>query len=210
MIYPKNNKLIFWFFKRYVQWRVGRQFHEILFNEIDVDKNKSILLIANHYSFWDSLVIFMINERLLKKKPHVMVLEETMKKERFLKYAGAFSVKKNSRSILETINYAATLLDDPGNLVVIFPQGKLFSNFVEHIHFEPGVARIIEKTKGNFQLIFIAAFIQYFKQPKPTVTVYLKTEIINHAGHSPDGLQNAYQQHYDASKLLQTEIDTNQ
>ena len=210
MIHPQNNKFIFWFFKLYVFWRLGRHFHEVLFNKIAIDNDKSLLLIANHYSFWDSLVIFYVNERLFKKKPHAMVLEETVKKEPILKYAGAFSVRKNSRSILESINYAAKLLDDPHNLVVIFPQGKLYPNFAEQVQFEPGAARIMGQAKGKFQLVFAAAFILYFKQPKPTVTVYLKTEIINQAGKSPSALQNAYRQHYETSKRLQTEMNIEQ
>ncbi len=206
MIYPKNNRFIFWFIKRYMLWRIGTQFHEIIFNKIDVNSDRSILLIANHYSFWDGLIIFYINNHLFKKKAHVMILEETSRKEPFLKYAGAFSVKKNSRDILESINYAATLLDDPGNLVLLYPQGKLYSNFVNHIRFEKGITKIIKQAKGNFQLVFTASFIQYFKNPKPTVTVYLKNEFVDYTAKSTADLQTAYQQFYDEAKLLQTEI----
>jgi len=205
MIYPKNNRIIFWFIKKYIQWLVGRQFHELIFNNIEVDKNRSILLIANHYSFWDGLILFCINQRLFKKKAHVMILEETIKKEPFLKYAGAFSINKNSRDILKSVNYASALLDDPANLVLIFPQGKLYSNFVEHVNFQKGISKIIKQAKGNFQLIFAAAFVQYFKNPKPTVTIYLKNECVDYAAKSTAELQSAYQQFYDGSKLLQTE-----
>ena len=207
MIYPKNNRIIFWFLKKHIQWLVGRQFNELIFNNIEVDKNRSILLIANHYSFWDGLILFCINQRLFKKKTHVMILEETIKKEPFLKYAGAFSVSKNSRDILESVNYASALLDDPANLVLIFPQGKLYSNFVEHVNFQKGISKIIKHAKGNFQLIFAAAFIQYFKNPKPTVTVYLKNEFVDYAAKSTSDLQKAYQQFYQESKMLETEID---
>jgi 1-acyl-sn-glycerol-3-phosphate acyltransferase len=205
MIYPKNNRVVFWFLKKYIQWLVGRQFHELIFNNIEVDKNRSILLIANHYSFWDGLILFCINQRLFKKKAHVMILEETIKKEPFLKYAGAFSVSKNSRDILVSINYAAGLLDDPNNLVLIFPQGKLYSNFVDHVNFQKGISKIIKQAKGNFQLIFAAAFVQYFKNLKPTATVYLKNECVDYAAKSTAELQSTYQQFYDESKLLQTE-----
>jgi 1-acyl-sn-glycerol-3-phosphate acyltransferase len=205
MIYPKNNRIIFWFLKKYIEHLVGRHFHELLFNEIEVDKNRSILLIANHYSFWDGLILFCINQRLFKKKAHVMILEETIKKEPFLKYAGAFSVSKNSRDILVSINYAAGLLDDPNNLVLIFPQGKLYSNFVDHVNFQKGISKIIKQAKGNFQLIFAAAFVQYFKNLKPTATVYLKNECVDYAAKSTAELQSTYQQFYDESKLLQTE-----
>jgi hypothetical protein len=58
-----------------------------------------------------------------------MVIEETVQKVSFFKYMGAFSVNKNSREMLASLNYAAELLNDPQNLVLIFPQGKLYSNF---------------------------------------------------------------------------------
>jgi len=210
MIRPKNNHVIFWFFRRYVKWRVGRHFHEVLFNDIEIDKNRSILLIANHYSFWDALVLFCINDRLFHKNPHVMILEETLRREPFLKYGGAFSVSKNTKDILLSLDYATKLLDDPNNLVLIFPQGQLYPNFTTHIHFEKGVQRIINKAQWKFQLVFAAAFIQYFKHIKPTATVYLKTESVIYAGKSITELQSAYQQHFNASKQLQTEIDAEQ
>jgi len=101
-----------------------------------------------------------------------------------LKYAGAFSVSKNTKDILLSLDYAAKLLDDPKNLVLIFPQGQLYPNFTMHIHFEKGVQRIINQAQGKFQLVFAAAFIQYFKHIKPTATVYLKTESVIYAGKS--------------------------
>ena len=210
MIYPKQNGIIFWFFKWYVKWIVSSHFDKIIFDEISLDASKPILLIANHFSFWDSLIIFCVNERLFKKKAHVMVLEDTMRKDRFLKYGGAFSVGKKPRDVIKSLNYAVGLLNDPGNLVLMFPQGKLYPNFVEQVHFKRGVLNIIQKTNPNVQLVFAATFVQYFKHKKPTATVNLKQETVNYADKTINDLQQAYQQHYTASKLLQTEIDIEQ
>ena len=106
--------------------------------------------------------------------------------------------------MLQSLDYAAELLNDPKNLVLIFPQGKLYSNFVQDIHFEKGIMRIIEKAQGNFQLIFAATFIQYLEHKKPTATVYLKAE--NDSDGDFEKLKNAYQQYYNDTKLQQTEI----
>jgi len=210
MIYPKQNSILFWLFKWYVKRIVNRHFDRIIFDEISLDPSKPVLLIANHFSFWDSLILFWVNERLFKKKAYVMVLEETMRKQSFLKYGRAFSVEKKPRDIIESLNYAAKLLNDPGNVVLMFPQGKLYSNFVEHVHFERGVLNIIQKTNPDVQLVFAATFVQYFKHKKPTATVYLKQETVNYADKTINDLQRAYQQHYTASKLLQTDIDIEQ
>lgn len=139
-----------------------------------------------------------------------MVLEETMKKETAFKYAGIFSIKKKSRDVLLSLDYAAQLLNDSGNLVLIYPQGKLYPNFADTIHFEKGVLRVIKKAQGKFQLIFAAAFVQYFKNVKPRATVYLKHDTEDYTDKTIIDLQQAYQQHYTASKQLQAQIDIEQ
>ena len=209
MIYPKNNRLIFCTMHYYVKWLMRRHFREVKHDDIAVDKNRSVLLIANHYSFWDSLILYTVNTQLFKKRMHIMILEESMHKYWSFKYVGAFSVKKGTRGIIESLDYAAQLLADPQNLVLIYPQGKLYSNFVTRVNFEKGVMRVIEKA-GNFQLVFAAAFVQYFRSTKPTATVYLKDENENFAGKEITTLQAAYQQFYETKKLEQTEIDAEQ
>jgi 1-acyl-sn-glycerol-3-phosphate acyltransferase len=205
MVYNKKNIFINRIIHYYVKWIVSQQFHEVLFNTIEVDKNKSVLLIANHFSFWDGLILYCVNEKLLKKRYHVMVEEKTVHMLHYLKFAGAFSVNKNSRDIIESLDYAARLLNDPQNLVLIFPQGKLFSNYVEGVHFDKGVIRIMQKAQGKYQLVFASTFIQYFKHKKSTATVYLKSDSNNYTGITE--LKEAYQQHYSSAKLLQTEFD---
>lgn len=204
MLYPKNNPVAKWIFKVYVKWLVNKQFHEFLFNPVPVDSNRSVLLIANHFSFWDGLILFCLNDKLFKKKFHVMILQDTAKNIGALRYGGAFSVNKGSKEIVRSLDYAAQLLNDPQNLVLMFPQGKLYSNFVERINFEKGVIRLIERSK-NYQLIFVATFIQYLKHKKPTVTLYLKHQD-SAAVKDINTLQSNYQQHFDRSKQQQTEI----
>ncbi len=206
MLYPKKNPIAKWIFKVYVKWLVNKQFHRFLFNTIEVENNKSVLLIANHFSFWDGLILYCLNERLFKKKFHVMILQETAKRIGALGYGGAFSVNKGSRDVIESLDYAAQLLNNPGNLVLMFPQGKLYSNFVEHINFEKGVTKLIQKSGNNCQIIFAATFIQYFEHKKPTVTIYLKQQHDIYFSKGISTLQSDYQEHFNKSKQQQTEI----
>ncbi|WP_184548521.1 lysophospholipid acyltransferase family protein [Mucilaginibacter sp. FT3.2] len=205
MIYNKKNIFINRIIHYYIKWIVKRQFHELLFNTIEIDKSRSVLLVANHFSFWDGLILHCVNEKLLKKRYHVMVEKKTVHMLHYLKFAGAFSVTKKSRDIIESLDHAARLLDDPQNLVLIFPQGKLFSNYVDDVHFDKGAFRIMLKAQGKFQLIFAATFIQYFKHKKSTATVYLQSDDTTYTNIAQ--LKQAYQQHYSSSKLLQTQFD---
>jgi 1-acyl-sn-glycerol-3-phosphate acyltransferase len=192
---------------QYVKLLVRTKFQELTFNAIEVDKTKSILLLANHFSFWDGLILHCINDRLFKKSFHVMINEATAYKIHYLRYGGAFSINKNSRDIIRSLDYAAELLGDPQNLVLLFPQGKLFSNFVEDIRFEKGILRVIKQAKSKFQLVFASTFIQFYKYRKQSINVYLKSETESYADKNISELKDAYQQHYNAAKKIQTEID---
>jgi 1-acyl-sn-glycerol-3-phosphate acyltransferase len=204
MIKPGNNFIIRQILHSYVTWIVKRHFHELKFDQVEIDPNKSVLLIANHFSFWDSLILYVVCCKLLKKNFYVMAREDTTVKFQYVKYGGAFSINKQSRDMLQSLDYAAELLNDPQNLVLIFPQGKLYSNFANTVHFEKGITRVIEKAEGKFQLLFAATFVQYLKHKKPAATVYFQTEPYD--GKSFEDLKNAYQMHYDNAKLQQTEI----
>lgn len=102
-----------------------------------------------------------------------MVLEDQLRKYWFFRFKGAFSVRKNSRSSIESISYAAKLLDDPANLVLIFPQGRLQSMHVSEPAFQKGVFRLIEKIQGPCQVIYCATVLEYLESFKPTAHFYL-------------------------------------
>ena len=207
MLADKKNIFIHWFLHQYVKRLVRSKFQELLFNVIEIDKNKSILLLANHFSFWDGLILYCINDKLFKKNFFVMINEATAYKIHYLRYGGAFSINKNSRDIIKSLDHAAALLNDPKNIVLLFPQGKLFSNFVEDIRFEKGILRVIKQAGGKFQLVFASTFIQFYKHRKQSINVYLKNETEDYADKNISELKDAYQQHYNAAKKIQTEID---
>ena len=205
MIKPKSNKFIYAFFAWYIERIIKKDFSEFEYNKVDFEPEKAILLLSNHFSWWDGFLIFHLNKVYFKKKFHVMVLEETAKKEGFLKYLGAFSIQKNAKSLIESLEYAGKLLDDPNNLVLIFPQGQLYSLHSKAIHFEKGVSRIINASKRNFNYVFAVILTDYFDQRKPT----LKIELQNWAQPEFASLQvikNAYNKHYENALTKQAEI----
>ena len=101
MIRNQKNFLVYGILHVYTQWLIRRAFHEFSFNAIEIDPDRSVLLVANHFSFWDALIMYKLNRAALKKKFHVMVREDTTKSMHHLKYGGAFSVNKKSRDMLE-------------------------------------------------------------------------------------------------------------
>ena len=203
MIYPGNNKLIRWFFNGYIRWTSGRNFYQVNYNQINIIPNKAILLLPNHYSWLDGFIYYHINRLLFKKKFHVMILEETIMQQRFMRHLGAFSISKNSRDMIQSLNYAAQLLHDPANLVLIFPQGKLYSNFIQQPVAESGLVRIIEQAGNNFQFVLAAGFTECLNHKKPAININLKQ--IDDIGGNVN-ISDAWQQHYSEAMARQTKI----
>jgi len=95
-----------------------------------------------------------------------MMLEQQLRKYWFFNYTGGFSVNKNSKSIIETLNYTKDLLNDNKNMVLLFPQGEIESMHRQTFKFEKGIERVIKDKEGKIQIIFMANLIDYFSSPK--------------------------------------------
>lgn len=205
MYKPRRNKFIYIFFAWYINRIIHSDFKKFNFNKVEFDPDKATLLLSNHFSWWDGFLMFQLNRMYLKKKFYIMITEENYNKVWFLKYLGSFSVKKGSKSIIQTLDFAGKLLNDPQNLLLIFPQGKLFSNHTNNINFQRGLMSIINSSSNNFQFLFSAGFTDYFENRKPTVTCYLQN-------WKPESdinilsIQEAFNQHYETSRMQQISI----
>jgi 1-acyl-sn-glycerol-3-phosphate acyltransferase len=127
-----------------------RRFHSLSISGLhylEIREAKMPLIIyANHSSWWDGLVI----SEILRKfdfDNYVMMEEKHLRKLRLFRKLGAFSVvRENPRDALRSIEYAASLLTEKANrMLLIFPQGKIFPNDVRPLFFYTGLARIVEK-----------------------------------------------------------------
>ncbi|MBU0694933.1 MAG: lysophospholipid acyltransferase family protein, partial [Bacteroidetes bacterium] len=196
MVKPQSNKIIHQFFSWYISRIIKSDFDRFEYNDIKIEDNKAILLLANHFSWWDGFLLFHLNKIYFKKHFHVMVLQDTAEKVKFLKYLGAFSIQKNAKSLVESLDYAGKLLDNPANLVLIFPQGELYSSHSAAIQFEKGVSRIIAASKKQFQYIFAAVLTDYFDRRKPSIKAYLEHWEAKEY-NSLQVIKSAYNKHYE-------------
>jgi 1-acyl-sn-glycerol-3-phosphate acyltransferase len=202
MIKPKKNTLVYRFFCWYIQRIIKKNFHSLNYNSVEIAADKSVLLLANHYSWWDGFVFLHLNKIYFNKRFHVMVMEETAKEIWFMKYIGAFGVKKNSREMFKSLTYAGELLNDSENLLLIFPQGKLHSSHLTKIVFQKGLVKIIEASKKEFQFLFAASFTDYFENKKPSLQLYLKTESSKALITLPN-IESAYNAHFSEALEMQ-------
>ncbi|MGM0648794.1 MAG: lysophospholipid acyltransferase family protein [Bacteroidota bacterium] len=172
MLQSRHIPLFVRFFNYYSRFMIRRHFRQVRYHDEVPTSQKPLLVIANHFSWWDGFFVVDYNHRFLHRKFHVMMLEEQLSRRSFLNKAGAFSIKKGGRNTIESLQYAATIMDNPKNLLLMFPQGEIQSQHQCRFHFEKGVSTIINNTKTHPDILFMAHLTEYYSSSKPSLDVY--------------------------------------
>lgn len=174
MIIRANHRRFYeWFYGFYAKRAINKHFHALKVDIPEIKTDKSLLLLANHHSWWDGFWVMRINQLYWKKKFHVMMLKEQLLKHKTFVGAGAYSVDPGSKSIIESLNYTKKLLSEKRNLVLLFPQGEIQSQHKDYLSFEQGVDRIINGLE-NTDVLLLNTFTDYFSNKKNSLFVYGK------------------------------------
>ena len=206
MIKAKRNKLFSRFFAFILNRVFAKKFNKIIVNEIPILENHSVLLLCNHFSWWDGFLAGHLIDSHFKKHFHIMMQEDHLQKRKWIKYLGGFSIKKSSRESLNSLQYAASLLNDPKNALVLFPQGALESMHCEQIHLEKGYEYLIKQIKGDCQIIFCVNIMDYFESFKPSITMNL-LDCGTNKNFNSGNLSALINQHYSAAKKKAVRIN---
>ena len=206
LIKARHHKFFYPFFKYYAAWAIRRHFGRIEITGEFKDRNLPVLLIVNHFSWWDGIFAMYLNVNVIKRKFHFMMLEKQIRKFSYPNRVGGYSVQKGSRSILESLKYTSELLENHKNMVLLFPQGKIETIYTTSFKFESGVERILASTVGQVQILFAANLINYFSDPKPGLYIYI-AEFVGDRFDSLS-LQEAYNLFY-ADSIKQNALKSN-
>lgn len=190
-----HEKLLDWFLDREFE----KNFSTVNFiHETKIDFSQALLIIGNHSTWWDGFLIWQMNRQVLKKKFHLMMLESQLKKFWFFQKIGCFSIDPGNRSVVESLKYAAQILENKQNIVAFYPQGQLHSIFDENILFNKGI-EVILKNNAETDVLFYALFVDYSSNSKPYLNVFLK--VIHHPNQfNYKQLENIYKLFYAESK----------
>jgi hypothetical protein len=197
----QHNWFLYPFFTRYSQWLISKHFHAVNCNEFTVNEFSSVLVLANHMTWWDGFWIQYLNTTRLHKKFFVMMLYEQLQKFRFFNYCGGFSVAKGSRSVIESISYAASVLENPNHMLLMFPQGVIESLYTSSFSFEGGVEKVLKNVSKPVQVLFVANFVDYLSHKKPSL--YMNVQEYRGADFSAEALNRAYTDFYQLSLSVQ-------
>jgi 1-acyl-sn-glycerol-3-phosphate acyltransferase len=173
MIPARRVKLFSNWFAMYMRFRMRRVFNRMVVTPFTPKPGHSVLLLCNHFSWWDGLWGNYLAYWHLDRHLYIMMQEDHLQKRMLLNLFGGFSINRSSREMIKSLQYAAGLLNNPENLVVVFPQGELISNHTTEIKVEKGIERLIKNIKGPCQIVYSCALIDYFESLKPSVFFHL-------------------------------------
>ncbi|MBD1394323.1 lysophospholipid acyltransferase family protein [Mucilaginibacter glaciei] len=160
-------------FAIYMRYRMRKAFNKLEVLPFIPKPGHSVLLLCNHFSWWDGLWGNYLAYWHLDRKLYIMMQEDHLQKRMLLNLFGGFSINRSSREMVKSLQYAAGLLNNPENLVVVFPQGELISNHTTEIKVEKGIERLIKNIKAPCQIVYNCALIDYFESLKPSVYFHL-------------------------------------
>ena len=203
MIKARHNKLNIWFFRNYFGLLSSFHFRKTrIISSVSIPENRSVLLFQNHFSWWDGYWSYLLSRKIFRRKFHVMMLEEQLRKHLFLNSCGVFSIQKNNRDALNSLQYVSGILTDPINLVTIYPTGELQTQHQSNLHFLQGIGRIISEENTGFEIVLVVVLVDYFGFVRPEIRIYLE----NYAGtRTVKALEEAYYSFYQQCIAKQTE-----
>lgn len=181
MIVAKHSRWFERIFNIYLAFAFKRSFRKIETVGSIADKGMPMLVIGNHISWWDGFWILRLNQKILRRRFYVMMLEDQLQDNMFLSKLGAFSIRKKSRDMIQSLTYASGILQNPGELLLLFPQGEIHSQYDVPVKFQKGWGRVLSKVNNPIQVLMVVHLLDYFSHAKPTLRQYV---------FSPDQTEN--------------------
>ncbi|ALO14758.1 hypothetical protein L21SP5_01094 [Salinivirga cyanobacteriivorans] len=179
MIKARHLAFYRWFYGVYSRIAISRAFNQVNVFIPEIDADKPLLVIANHHSWWDGFWVLNLNRRYWKKRFHVMMMLEQLRRHPTFRYVGAYSVQKGNRSVMESLEYTSSILGESKNMVLLYPQGIIQSQHVDYIKFQKGINKIINNSNG-ISVLMLVTLTDYFSHRRPGLWVY--GELFNEEG----------------------------
>jgi 1-acyl-sn-glycerol-3-phosphate acyltransferase len=147
MIAANKQGLFNAWFAGHTRSRIRRTFQRMSVSGLErtrrIAAGAPLLVVSNHTSWWDPLVILHASQHLLGTDGHALMDAKNLRRLPFFALSGAFGVDLESpMDGAVVMKYAARLLDRPGRLVWVFPQGVERPVTERPLRFRAGAAAI--------------------------------------------------------------------
>ncbi len=158
-------------FNLYIYNLLKKNFNNFyLVNDLPEITDKKLIIAPNHFSWWDGFFIDLINEKTIKRKFHILMLEEQLKKFWFFNKLGAYGFNpNNAKSTIETVKYTKEILRDKSNLTVIYPQGEISPFEQKPLSIKEGIKYFVRDAESDLVVLPVAFKINFEEEKNPSV-----------------------------------------
>ncbi len=183
LIQAKKNKIFESVFSLYLNRLLKKHFFKIHIsgeeNLKELNKSAPTIIYANHSNWWDGFMAFYLADSRWKIDSYLMMDVDQMRKYRFFKWLGVFSVDRTSpQSSMESLNYAESMLTNSSRTLWLFPQGVLLPNDLRPLKFFSGITALTEKL-GTVNLVPLAMKYEFMTEQRPEVFLKIgKADIV--------------------------------
>lgn len=152
MIPSRKHRAFTGWFAGHAQGRIRSTFAATRIHGLDrtreLSRTAPLLVVSNHTSWWDPLVILHVSQHLLGTDGYALMDAKNLRKLPFFSLVGGFGVDLDRpEDGAAVMKYAARLLDRPGKLCWVFPQGRERPSTERPLGFRPGAAEIARVSK---------------------------------------------------------------
>ncbi len=174
MIPARKSPLFDAWFARHARGRFTRSFEAVRVRGLDALRAATsahpVLVVSNHTSWWDPLVTLLVSHAI-GTDGYALMDATNLRRLPFFARVGGFGVDlEDSADGAAAIRYAAKLLDRPGRLVWIFPQGRERPVTARPLGFMGGSAAIARVAPGA-RVVPVALRYEVGATERPTLHI---------------------------------------
>ncbi|PFA70163.1 glycerol acyltransferase [Bacillus sp. AFS015802] len=190
----------------YLTYQLKRHFYRVWIDDLraSFQPGSGHLVLANHSSWWDGLMVFYLNHKVIKEDSYAMMSQKGMEDFSFFRKIGAFSVNPDSpKDLVTSLKFAEKCLQDQ-KTVWIFPQGKEEHLEKRPLSFMSGPGYLYERNPG-ITITMVTFYYTFRHDQRPELFIRIFNEELNH-GDFPsraeltDHLRNSLEARLDGVK----------
>ncbi|MEN3026791.1 MAG: lysophospholipid acyltransferase family protein [Chlorobiota bacterium] len=174
MIEARPRRAAHWLFRPYVLWLMRRHLRRIALREPVPEMPRELpwLWIANHNTWWDGFLVYLLNVRLFGRPLYLLMLEEQLRRFWFFRYLGAYGVRPGDPvEARRLLRYTAELLQmEPPSVVVWFPQGELLP-YGSPIQFARGLELLLRHAEAPLWVQTVGVYPLLWEHVRPELYV---------------------------------------
>ncbi|SDJ18535.1 lysophospholipid acyltransferase family protein [Salimicrobium halophilum] len=194
-------------FRKVSRLLIRREFRKVYVQLPEVPVPSYGLFLMNHSSWWDGLLVHLLNDKILRTDGHIMIDQEGLDRFPVFRYVGGFSVDRSSlQHTKASLSYATELLNDRKG-VFLFPQGEEQHLETRPLEFMKG-AGVLMRRAPEVPVTPVVFFYSFGHHKKPEV--YIRVGRPRYEPLSLQEWETVLEQELDGlkGKVISEEIET--